>query len=100
VGGLLIALAVAVFLAPFASDNPDGLEFVGRKLGFLAEPARPSPIPVPIPEYELRLPGIDHVKLATALAGLVGTLVVFGVGSCMARVLPHAKRSEAAAHAT
>ena len=34
-GGLGVALAVAVFLSPFAYDQPDGLEFVGEKLGFL-----------------------------------------------------------------
>jgi hypothetical protein len=31
--------------------------------------------------YQLPLPGIRHVKVATAAAGLVGMLVVFG-GSC------------------
>src|SRR4051794_13784618 len=35
--GLAIALAVGVFLAPFASKHPDGLEYVGAKLGFLNE---------------------------------------------------------------
>ena len=34
VAGLAIALAVAVFLAPFASETPDGLEYVGERLGF------------------------------------------------------------------
>jgi cobalt/nickel transport system permease protein len=101
-GGLGIALAVAVFLSPFASSSPDGLEFVGAKLGFLSDSdsAAPPPISVPIPEYQLRLPGVDHVKLATAMAGLVGTLVVFGVGWGMARVLPRAGRGEAVADAT
>ena len=33
-GGLAIAIAVAVFLAPFASEHADGLEWVGGKLGF------------------------------------------------------------------
>jgi cobalt/nickel transport system permease protein len=100
-GGLGIALAVAVFLSPFASDKPDGLEFVGEKLGFLKEnsSARSLPIPAPIPDYEFRLPGLDHVKLATAAAGLVGTLVVFGVACGMARVLPRRQIEEATSHA-
>ena len=34
-GGLGVALAVAIFLAPFASEVDDGLEWVGGKLGFL-----------------------------------------------------------------
>jgi cobalt/nickel transport system permease protein len=99
VGGLAIAVAVAVFLGPFAYDKPDGLEFVGEKLGFLRNDAPPSPFPAPIPDYELKLPGVEHVKLATAAAGLVGTLVVFGVAWGMARVLPHRQNEEATSHA-
>ena len=83
-GGLAIAIAVAVFLAPFASEHADGLEWVGGKLGFLSEGE--SILAAPIPDYQLQLPGIRHVKAATAVAGLVGTLVVFAVGCIFARV--------------
>ena len=98
-GGLGVALAVAVFLAPFAYDQPDGLEFVGERLGFLRGDSPPSPFPAPIRDYELKLPGMEHVKLATAAAGLLGTLVVFGVACGMARVLPHRQNEEATSHA-
>jgi cobalt/nickel transport system permease protein len=98
VGGLGVALAVAVFLSPFAYDRPDGLEFVGEKMGFLRGDAPSSPFPAPIPDYELKLPGVEHVKLATAAAGLVGTLVVFGVAWGMARILPQRKNDEATSH--
>ena len=83
-GGLAIAIAVAVLLAPFASEHADGLEWVGGKLGFLSEgePVLASPIP----DYQLQLPGVRHVKAATAVAGLVGTLVVFAVSCMLARV--------------
>ena len=37
--GLGVAMAVVVFLSPLASSFPDGLEFVGQKIGFLAEEA-------------------------------------------------------------
>jgi cobalt/nickel transport system permease protein len=83
--GLGVALAVAVFAAPFASEHPDGLEFVGEKLGFLkAEP--PALLPVPIPDYTV--PGLDRVSLglATAAAGAVGTVFVFVAGVVLARV--------------
>jgi cobalt/nickel transport system permease protein len=96
VGGIAVALAVAVFLAPFASKEPDGLDFVGEKLGFLSESSPPALIPAPFPDYELWLPGLKHVKLATAAAGSVGTLVVFGVALAMARILPRSKSNEAA----
>lgn len=91
--GLGVAVAVAVFLAPFAYDEPDGLEFVGEKLGFLKETAPVSPLPVPMRDYRLPLPvpGLQHVRVATAVAGLVGTLVVFGVGWGFARVLPRSR---------
>jgi hypothetical protein len=42
---------------------------------------------------------MEHVKLATAAAGLVGTLVVFGVAWGMARVLPRRQNDEAPSHA-
>ena len=98
-GGLGVALAVAVFLAPFAYDQPDGLEFVGERIGFLRGDSPPTPFAAPIPDYELKLPGMQHVKLATAAAGLVGTLVVFGVAWGMARILPHRQHEEATSHA-
>lgn len=84
-GGLAVALAVAVFLAPFASDHPDGLEWVGKSFPFLGE--EKAMFSAPIPDYRLPLPGLHVVKVATALAGLVGTLIVFGVGFGLARAV-------------
>ena len=57
-----------------AYDKPDGLEFVGQKLEVIAEDEGPPRIPAPIPDYQLPIAGADHVKLATAAAGVVGTL--------------------------
>jgi cobalt/nickel transport system permease protein len=97
--GLAVALAIAVFMAPFAYDQPDGLDSVGQKLGVLPG-EQPAPlIPAPIPDYQLPIAGAGHVKVATAAAGLVGTLVVFGVGWGMARILPRPKPIEAHADA-
>ena len=84
VAGLGIALAVAIFLAPFASAYDDGLEWVGGRLGFLKQVR--SVLAAPVPEYQLPLPGLHHVRAATAVAGVVGTLVVFGVGFGLARI--------------
>lgn len=81
--GLGIAAAVAVFLGPLAWDAPDGLEFVGAKLGFIKGEA-PAVLPAPIPDYEM--PGLERrIGLATALAGLVGTIAVFALGMLLAR---------------
>jgi cobalt/nickel transport system permease protein len=84
--GLGIALAIAVFLAPFASQYPDGLEYVGSQLGFVPEQAAPPVFHAPIPEYELRTPLTVSLGVATALAGAVGTLVVFALGLTLGRI--------------
>lgn len=83
--GLVIALAVCVFLAPFASEHPDGLEFVGEKLGFITGEA-PALVRSPMADYQVPFLGTGHVQTATAVAGLVGTLVVFALGLGLARV--------------
>lgn len=89
--GLGVALAVGMFVAPFASEHPDGLEFVGDKLGFAAGKA-PATYPVPFPDYKLPAPGPKALKTATAAAGAVGTLVVFGVAGLLARVATRGAR--------
>jgi cobalt/nickel transport system permease protein len=82
--GLAIALAVAVFVAPWASTAPDGLEWVSHRLG-LAPPDRPAVVSAPFPDYEVLGLG-GYVGIATAAAGLVGTLAVFGFGLVLAGV--------------
>lgn len=73
-GGLVIALVLAV-ASPLASANPDGLEAVARQQRFL-NMAQSSVYDI-IPDYIL--PGISNQALATILAGIIGTLIVFGV---------------------
>lgn len=72
--GLLIALALAV-ASPLASAFPDGLEWVAEQKGFL-ETAQ-GPLYEIIPDYVV--PGIQNEALATIAAGILGTLIVFGV---------------------
>ncbi len=72
--GLGIAILLAV-LSPLASAHPDGLEWVAEQKGFL-ETAR-APLYNVIPDYTF--PGISNMALATIIAGIIGTLLVFGV---------------------
>jgi len=81
--GLLVALVLAVFVAPFACPWPDGLESVAAKLGFDGQGR--SAIPALAPDY--RLPGIHSAAGATALAGALGTLVVLGLALLLGRML-------------
>lgn len=73
---LLVALAVAAFLAPWASSYPDGLERVAEDQGFLERGEGKEVIKGLMPDYTF--PGIENEKLATALAGIVGTSLTFG----------------------
>lgn len=84
--GLLLAALVALFLSPFASSRPDGLERVAQDKGFLqkAEEAKPV-VSSPIPDY--MFPGLKNEKVATSMAGILGTLAMFGVGYGVARLL-------------
>ena len=72
--GLLVSLAVAS-LSPLASPSPDGLERVAEDKGFILL-EREAPFQV-IADYAF--PGIENEVTATMLAGLVGTLILFGV---------------------
>lgn len=72
--GLSIALAVAI-LSPLASPHLDGLERVAEDQGFL-DRAEDAPYEV-LPDYQF--PRIQNEALSTIIAGLIGTLGVFGI---------------------
>jgi cobalt/nickel transport system permease protein len=81
--GMLAAVGVAVFVAPFACPWPDGLESVATKLGF--EQRAASATWSLATDY--RIPGIHSAASATALAGAFGTVVVFVLAAFLGRVL-------------
>lgn len=96
VAGLLLALALAALVSPFASGDPDGLEKVAQDQGFMAreseEPAwKWSPWPDYWSESEDGLP----TPLRKAAAGVIGTLLVFGVGYALARLAARRRASGA-----
>lgn len=72
--GLIISLALAIFVSPFASEQPDGLEFVAEEIGFIAE-ATTILTHAPFPDYSL--PGIESTALSILIVGLSGTLAAF-----------------------
>jgi cobalt/nickel transport system permease protein len=80
---VLIIIGMAVFVAPFASPLPDGLEAVASRLGF--ENLARSGAAAPMADYQL--PIFGSPIMATALAGLVGTVLAFVSAYGLARVL-------------
>jgi hypothetical protein len=85
----ILALALAVGLAtaasPFASASPDGLERVAGDEAFLDRHVAKVQEHAPVADYAL--PGVDDSRVATALAGFAGTLVVFVLGYGVAAVV-------------
>lgn len=81
-GVLILALFLAL-LSPLASSSPDGLERVAEDKGFM-ETAREAVFEI-IPDYVL--PGVGNEAGATILAGIIGTLMLFGIGYGLARLL-------------
>ena len=49
--GLMLAIFIALFLSPFASTWPDGLERIAASKGFLEKGEGKHMIPSPLPDY-------------------------------------------------
>lgn len=87
---LVLALAVSVGLgvavSPYADASPDGLEKVAETKGFLGD-GRLHRVQedAPVPDYAF--PGIENPRVATGLAGFVGTLIVAAAGMGLAYVV-------------
>jgi len=88
--GLAVAL-VLTLLSPLASPYPDGLERVAEDLGFI-EAAQEAPYAV-IPDYTF--PGLSNEALATIAAGVVGTIIVFGLAVGVAALYRRRAAAEA-----
>lgn len=73
---IIIPVFLAVIaLSPLVSTSPDGLERVAQDNAF-SNRAQGAPFQIMV---NYIFPGIDNPVLAKMLAGLIGTLVLFGV---------------------
>lgn len=79
------ALLIAAILSPFASALPDGLERVAIDLGFIDKGEGDELVASPLADYAV--PAVSGEKFSTALAGIIGTLLVFGCVYFMAGLL-------------
>jgi hypothetical protein len=83
-----VALIISVVLAalsPLASGSPDGLEKVAENHGFLGlEQGTPFQL---IADYVF--PGIHNEALATILAGILGTAILFGLVYGLGKLVTH-----------
>jgi len=83
---MAVAVALAVFVSPFASSSPDGLETVASDAGFEKAAASPAAWNFsPIADYTF--PGIHSATVATAAAGAVGTVALFALILLLGRAI-------------
>ena len=88
IGGLLIALIIAV-MAPFlASSNPDGLESSAESLEV---PESEAAYTAPLPDYAI--PGMEDNPLGGVVALIVGTIVVLLVVLGVATIIGKRKKN-------
>ena len=83
--GLIVAAGLALFLSPFASKSPDGLDRVAEAHGFATAAQSFWATHTPFSQYVV--PGIHSAPVATALAGLFGTVMVFFLARWGSRML-------------
>ncbi|MGC8817033.1 MAG: PDGLE domain-containing protein [Candidatus Hadarchaeum sp.] len=83
--GIIIALFMASVLSLFASPEPDGLERVAEDYGFIEKAEGQEVIHAPMPDYTVL--GVGNEKIASALAGLIGVLIILVLTLSWAKLL-------------
>ena len=76
--GLLVAIGLAMLVSGFASSAPDGRNKVAEDHGVAANAKEHLFENGPLAGYAVK--GVGNDRLSTAIAGLIGVLVTFGVG--------------------
>jgi cobalt/nickel transport system permease protein len=87
VGGLVLAIALALFVSPWASSAPDGLNKVAIDKGFDAQAEDHALDDSPLAGYAVE--DVDNEEVSKALSGLIGVLITFGVGMVLFGGLTH-----------
>lgn len=84
--GILISLFLVLLIAPMSSSSPDGLEKITEGKGiYLGKGKLDFPSVTMFPDYAT--PWFSHQGLSTAIAGIVGTSLVFLAGFAFARII-------------
>jgi cobalt/nickel transport system permease protein len=80
--GLIVLIAVGLFVAPLASGSPDGLEAAAAALGFAGRAGHA--LGALLPDY--RVPGLS-AGVSAVVAGAAGALLLVGGGLLVRRLL-------------
>ncbi|HEY3323489.1 MAG TPA: PDGLE domain-containing protein [Planctomycetota bacterium] len=85
-----LSLLLVVFVAPLASKAPDGLEKMQQDAGVPEGTSQWQHAPAP----EYKLAPVKHEGLSTAIAGVTGTLIVFGAAWALGRAISRRKAAD------
>ena len=85
VGIAVVALLLAGVVSYYDSANPDGLEYVAGKTGFLDSASEHGAADGPLADYGTK--GVDNERLSGGLAGVIGTVVVLVLAGGLALVV-------------
>ena len=76
--GLTVTVFIAIVVSQFASDEPDGLEYVAEQQGLGDAADAHDLAEAPLADYGENLESDSHIS--TGLAGLVGVAAALGIG--------------------
>ena len=86
IAGLMLALAIGAFVAPFASEMPDGLDAVAERFRIAASDNATGGL---FEDYDkVPAPLAGWQTLAVSIAGIGGTLIVFVTALVLGRLRP------------
>ena len=88
---LVLALALAFFVSPQASSQPDGLDRVAIDKGFSDNEKTHALDDGPTAGYAVK--GVDNERLATGLAGLIGVTVTFTIAGALFLLVRQTRRA-------
>ena len=80
---LVVAILLGVFVAPWASSSPDGLEKVAEDKGFTKKTEEQKPTWNHSPMKDYSFPGVKGEKASTGISGLVGVLITLAAATAV-----------------
>ncbi|MFC1477298.1 PDGLE domain-containing protein [candidate division KSB1 bacterium] len=83
-GIFVLVMTIGLFLTPYVTDSPDGLEASLEKHSVNTEEL-PEVIKSPVPGYEF--PGIENPFLSVITAGVLGTVITFAAGLLFMKII-------------
>ncbi len=92
---LVATVLAVVFVAPFASRAPDGLERVLEDNQVPVD-ATGSPLAERAPFADYKIPGVEDEWRSIAIAGVAGLVMMLGGSYAIAKMMLRAKRRDEA----